>query len=61
MTDSFKTFYHSASWEHLNCFERDSLIFVALTMNNEEQYEHNDQNLSSCCKRWVQLYEPLRK
>lgn len=60
-TGRYKTFYNSASWEHLNCFKRDSLIFVALKMDNEGQYEHNDQNLNSCSNRRVQLYEPLRK
>lgn len=58
--ERYKTFCHSASWEHLNCFKRDSLIFLALTMGNEEQYEHNDQNLN-CSNRGVQLYELLRK
>lgn len=59
--ENYKTFYRSASWEHLNCFERGSLIFVVLTMGNEGQHEHNDQNLNSCSNRQVQLYEPLRK
>lgn len=59
--ESNTTFYHLAPWEHLNCFKRDSLIFVALIMDNKEQYEHNDQNLNSCSNRRVQLYEPLRK